>query len=177
MNITEGHRAKAEIRVLFMTLMKMSARARDHFFASRNIELSGMQYGILHTLSQRQFTLSDLSKLFVLDPSTLLPVVDTLEQRGLVERERDPNDRRRVPLRLTSAGADLLKTCEGLHADDMLVKGLTEMGEEKTQQLLSLLRELVYHMPDGESILRDIQEQLSLPESQRCPQRIPSDHV
>jgi DNA-binding MarR family transcriptional regulator len=172
MNLPVLQQTNAEIRILFMTVMKISLRSVEQFLASRNIELNRVQFGILHVLSERPFTLSELSKLFVLDPSSLVPVIDALENRGLVERERDPNDRRRVPLRLTEAGTALLQSVAGLHEDDAFVKSLTEMGEEKTQNLLNLLRELVVRMPDGDNTLRDIHEQLSLPESHRCPQRI-----
>lgn len=175
METNPKYKQAAEIRVLFMTLMKMSTRSLDQFFASRNADINGMQYGILRTLSHHQFTLSELSKLFVLDPSTLVPVVDTLERRGFVERGRDPNDRRRIPLHLTAAGTDMVKSAGDIVADDPLFTGLEKLGEEKTRHLLTLLRELVHHTPDGDQILDDLHQHLSLPD--RCPQRRPGNDV
>lgn len=42
------------------------------------------------------------------DPSDIVTVVDILERAGLVARRRDPDDRRRYSLSLTSAGRDAL---------------------------------------------------------------------
>ena len=177
MNFSESQQTNAEIRILLLTVMKTSMRSVEQFLASRNIELNRMQFGMLHVLSRHPSTLSELSKLFVLDPSSLVPVVDALEDKGFLARERDPNDRRRVLLRLTDSGAALLETVDSGHEDDVFVKGLAQMGEGKTQQLLDLLRELVHNFPDGDTILHDVHEQLKLPLSERCPQRISSNGV
>lgn len=51
---------------------------------------------------------SQLAKAAHLDRSTLVPALDKLEARSLVERRDDPGDRRSNGLWLTSAGAELL---------------------------------------------------------------------
>src|SRR5690349_13332653 len=73
-----------------------------------NIGISGLQFGILRTLSGNNFTLSELSKKFMLDPSTLVPVVDALERKGYIVRGKDLNDRRRIPLSVTEEGIAIL---------------------------------------------------------------------
>jgi DNA-binding MarR family transcriptional regulator len=50
-------------------------------------------------------TAGELSKLLGTAPSTTSGLVAKLEQRGLVERGREPDDRRREPLLLTDRGA------------------------------------------------------------------------
>jgi DNA-binding MarR family transcriptional regulator len=52
---------------------------------------------------------SDLARAVHLDRSTVVSVVDNLERRRLVERRAAANDRRSNALRLTSAGAALLR--------------------------------------------------------------------
>jgi DNA-binding MarR family transcriptional regulator len=160
MDIAELQRITAEIRMLFRIVMKMSAREFNQHLAANDVDINGLQYGVIRALHHHHFTLSELSKMFILDPSTLVPVVDTLERKGLVERARDPNDRRRIPLHLTEQGVNLLKNVSLFAEDSLLGKSLTQLGEAKTLQLLELLRELAQTMPEGESMLCDMREHL-----------------
>jgi len=56
---------------------------------------------------QERLSVGELGDRLALDSGTLTPLLKRLEQQGLVERERDPDDERRVLLHLTPAGRDL----------------------------------------------------------------------
>ena len=52
---------------------------------------------------------SELARAVQLDRSTIVPIIDSLERRGLVRRRAVAHDRRSNALELTAAGAALLK--------------------------------------------------------------------
>jgi DNA-binding MarR family transcriptional regulator len=149
-----------EIRMLLPMVMKMSVRALEQYLSEQNIGINRLHFGILVTLQHRHFTLSELSKLFSLDPSTLVPVIDSLEQKGLVERGRDPKDRRRIPLHLTERGSSLLSAVPHVHKDDLLAQSLKQLGDEKAVQLRDRLRELANAMQEDQSVLCEMREHL-----------------
>jgi len=92
-------------------LAQVGQHAAD-LFAERisSIGLTPPQAGILRVISrepgQSQQALS--SRLGLL-PSRVVAFIDDLEQRGYIERRRNPNDRRLHALHLTPHGEELMK--------------------------------------------------------------------
>src|ERR1700751_4449397 len=69
-------------------------------------DVSMREYDVLYTLSKcaEPVRLGELNRHVLLSQPALSRMVDRLVERGLVEREGDPADRRGVRLSLTSAG-------------------------------------------------------------------------
>lgn len=69
-----------------------------------------------------------------IDPSGLIATIDELEQRGWLERRRDPGDRRRNVIVLTEAGA--AKLAEGRAAARRRAEELTAPLSAKERRAL-----------------------------------------
>lgn len=162
--MTEGEtfeRLAHEVQFMFSVVHRLGFQVMTQHLMTYGNGVSPLQFGMMCMLSTGRMTLSELSRKLQLDPSTLVPSINSLEQRGLITRVRDPNDRRRQPLELTEDGDKLLRSVPRQADNDPLKESLKNMGEEKRQQLITLMRELINHMPDGETTLGDIQERVA----------------
>jgi DNA-binding MarR family transcriptional regulator len=158
MDLQEFSLLTTEIRLLMLMLIKVHARAMEEYFRERGGQISPVQFGIMRNLLSRPHTISELSKIMVLDPSTLVAVVDDLEIKGLVERRKDPSDRRRTPLSVTETGRALLYDYHDHPLRDEMQRCIMALGEERAEQLRGLLREILSGMPDGPVIAASIHE-------------------
>lgn len=160
MNNDEQRRTAMEIHMLGAIVTKKTILAMKSQGCLAEAGISLPQFGVLRALRCSAHTISELSRIMMVDPSTLVPVVDALERKELAVRGQDPQDRRRVPISLTQRGAEIaaqhpLK--DPLAAENNpLLKSILAMGPERAQQLLSLLRELVSFLPDGDDILQQV---------------------
>lgn len=156
----ELHTAVYEIRLLLVVAARMSREALETRLSAQGVDLTGLQFAILNTLRREELTLSELSKRMMLDPSTLVPVIDSVERKGYAQRTKDPNDRRRTPITLTAAGGKLLAEIGKIAHDDDMSRSLSNLGDERVKLLRGLLRDLIRAMPDGERIVEDVQESI-----------------
>jgi DNA-binding MarR family transcriptional regulator len=71
-------------------------------------ELSRAEVGLLSTLESGPRRITDLAEYEALAQPTITQLVNRLQQRGLVARERDPSDGRAVLVAATGAGREAL---------------------------------------------------------------------
>ena len=88
------------------------AAAEDQLVA---MGLSGRQYSVLAVLSSdAPPSQQDLAGLCGLLPAQIVPVIDEMERRGLVTRQRSETDRRRSVVNLTDKGREALAEADAL---------------------------------------------------------------
>jgi DNA-binding MarR family transcriptional regulator len=90
-------------------------------------------------LSQRQ-----ISEVLGLDPSDIVTVIDILEAHGLMERRRDPADRRRYSLLLTEKGREGQKALVRI-ADEAVETILAPLDAVEREAFRDMLSRIVTH--------------------------------
>ncbi|MBK5264440.1 MAG: MarR family transcriptional regulator [Alphaproteobacteria bacterium] len=110
---------------------------------SRDLGVTSSQWRVLIYVNRSPgINQGALAELLEVEPITTCRMVDRLEQAGLIERRRDPNDRRAWRLFLTTAAMPLLdglKTC-GAHLTEMALAGLTKSDQENLYYMLGIVR-------------------------------------
>lgn len=150
-----------ELQTLMGTVFKVGRQSYEQHLNACNIDLSMLQTGVLRILHHEgDITISDLSRIMMIDPSTLVPSIDSLERKGYIQRERDPNDRRRVPLSLTDEGRAMLESLWNMPDNHPMLSALEVMGEAEANKLLELMKQLVISLPDGETLLQHAQSRI-----------------
>ncbi len=72
--------------------------------------LTALQYTALTVLERHpDMSVAQLARHSFVTAQSMADMVGTLEERGLIERHRDPADRRRLAIALSPAGQDLLE--------------------------------------------------------------------
>jgi len=91
--------------MLYRTLDAVMPRFRQIF---SDFDLTEQQWRVLRVLwESERSTLGELSAVTLLPAPSLVGIVDRLESRGLVARKRSAEDRRKVYVQATTAGAEL----------------------------------------------------------------------
>ena len=131
-----------QIRALnaYIRLTRAVEALNAHLLNSNNLEgLTTSQLGVLDALFYLgPMFQKDLAGKILKSSGNLTLVIDNLEKRGLVRRERQSGDRRFVTVSLTDAGRELIERVMPLHVDDITAAlGALTPEEQETLGVLS----------------------------------------
>jgi len=123
------------------------ARASESILARLSVhaEAHGLtlgQFGILESLLHLgPMCQAEIGKKLLRSGGNITTVLDNLERRGLVRRERQKDDRRKILVRLTGAGRRMISDYFPSHAE-AITREMSRLSPEELEQLRSLCRKL-----------------------------------
>jgi len=106
-------------------------------------DLSLAQYNVLRILRGAGpvgLTCSDVANSLIRHDPDVTRLLDRLDRRGLIDRGRDPKDRRVVRTRITKAGEVLLAKLDG-PVDALHARQLGHVSDKRLAELAALLEE------------------------------------
>jgi DNA-binding MarR family transcriptional regulator len=130
---------------LFFRLWRAS-----HTRTAQELESVGLTpalFGLLNVLEDRPGTnQQEIGSLMGIDPSTMVSLIDQLEEAGLAKRRPHPKDRRAREVTITPKGRRLLERARRManQVQDEVLRGLTPT---ERRQLLTLLRRALSTAP------------------------------
>lgn len=164
----EADPARLDLRVL--RAFRRIIRAID--LHSRRLEadhhITGPQLIALNAVSEGPIATSELARRVHLSPSTIVGILDRLEGKGLVARQRSTQDRRLVYVELTPEGRKL-----AAHApsplQDRLAEALGALPRAEQQAIAAALEKVVGLMEAREIDAAPILDTGPLPERDAAP--------
>ena len=109
----------------------------------QTIGVTGPQRLVIRLVGQKpNQTASEISSTLGKHPSTLTGVLARLEDRGMIARETDAEDRRRARFTLTAAGKKIDRERKGT-VEAATRRALARAGDDKVTNMLSVIALLI----------------------------------
>ena len=130
---------------LFVAILKSAdslSQEAEHLIKSHNLTMA--QYNVLRILRGAEpegLLCRGISERMISRDPDMTRLLDRMEKRGLITRQRQTDDRRVVKTRITAAGLAALKTLD-VPVHEMHKKQFQHMSATRLKTLSNLLREL-----------------------------------
>lgn len=118
-----------------------SVTVKMHRHLARH-NLTTSQFGVLEALySLGPLCQKDIGKKILKTGGNITMVIDNLEKRNLVKRERDEKDRRKFTVKLTEEGYELIERIFPVHAEiaELVFSVLSPEELEELRRMLGIL--------------------------------------
>ncbi len=113
---------------------------------ARDIGITRPQWQVLTVLMRHEgINQGGLADLLVVEPITLCRMVDRLQDAGMVERRRDPADRRAWRLFLTAKAKDILQQLRPL-GDQVMTAALVGLSADEQRDLREKLERIRHNL-------------------------------
>lgn len=131
--------------LIFVTLLKVAdALGQEAELLTRTAELTGTQYNVLRILrgaGPEGLACRGIGERMITHDPDITRLLDRMEKRGLITRERQKDDRRVVKTRITPHGLALLKPLDQpMH--DLHKRQFRHMAGARLKTLRDLLEEI-----------------------------------
>jgi DNA-binding MarR family transcriptional regulator len=111
-------------------LPQRAARLSRVLWRNSESDISRTEAGVLSTLSEGRRRVTELAELEGLAQPTVTVLVGKMEDRGLVSRERDPEDGRVVLVEITDDGREALERLREQYRDVLQRRMASMTGEQ-----------------------------------------------
>lgn len=127
--------------LLLYVVKQLELATRAHLEAIlKPAGVTALQYTALTVLRRRpEMSSAELARRSFVRPQSTADLVGSLESRDLIARECDPTNRRRLLIRLTPAGRELLATYDPL-VDELEERMLAELDDAQRASLRHALQ-------------------------------------
>jgi DNA-binding MarR family transcriptional regulator len=109
--------------------------------------ISGREAAVLRAIDNpHPLAQGEIARRMGIDRTTMVALIDDLQERGLVQRRQDPDDRRKNVVELTGAGQDI--TRQATRASEQAERAfLSPLSADEAEQFKKILRALLYKSP------------------------------
>jgi MarR family transcriptional regulator, multiple antibiotic resistance protein MarR len=151
--LTNVNKARPDAEVAF-AIGPLIGRVRTVMLSRLDAELqpfgiTGMQFAILKNVAEGAAeTAADLCRLLHYDTGSMTRLLDRMEEKVLIRRERSKDDRRVVSLRITSAGRTVLPRLRD-SAARVIQRMLTGFSAAEVDDLRGLLARMIENGQPG----------------------------
>lgn len=124
----------------FLLLMHTSKAIQDHIKddMSKN-NLSITEFSVLEVLYHKgRQTIQQIAQSILISSGSMTYVIDKLEQRGLLNRNACPGDRRAIHVTLTRDGEELMEKIMPDH-EDLIASMFDSLTADEEEELVRLL--------------------------------------
>ena len=133
-------------RGLFWTVTHFRRWATSVFpMVSEGYDISPQQLNVLYLVRTQGATMAEIARQLVIAPTVVTGLVDRLEARGMIERQPDRTDRRKLQLVLTDQGRRASVDIESRFATrvEAAMDQLSSAKRAEMSRGLEILREVI----------------------------------